>query len=112
MQPMSKAEVKAFAIPPMKRVMFSQRHYEAIAHAMRKSWPHNKTTLSNEAAQFAKTVDCLSNVFAKDNPKFNREMFLAACYMTPEKSEKFKPDYIGARALLSDLVNKIKTGEI
>lgn len=112
MQPMSRAEVKAFATPPMKKAMFNRRHYEAIAHAMQKSRPHNKTVFSNEAAQFANTVDCLSDVFAKDNPKFNREMFLAACYITPEKSEKFKPDYIGARALLSDLVNKIKTGEI
>ena len=111
MQPMSKAEVKAFAIPPMKKVMFSRRHYEAIAHALRNARPE-KHWDANKHAQFLITVDRLSNAFAEDNPKFNREKFLAACYMTPEKSEKFKPDYIGARALLSDLVNKIKTGEI
>ena len=74
--------------------------------------PAQKNWDLKQARTIFKTVDCFSDVFAKDNPKFNREMFLAACYMTPEKSEKFKPDYIGARALLSDLVNKIKTGEI
>src|SRR5262249_40517609 len=70
--------------PPARRrgkggtAMFSKRHYEAIALAMQEAKPL-PSWCANKHAQWTVTVAHLANMFGRDNGRFNRERFEAAC---------------------------------
>ena len=59
--------------------MFQHRHYEAIAEIMADI---NRSIYLGEIAEgeaFAVVDIALRNMFAEDNPKFNRERYIKAC---------------------------------
>lgn len=64
--------------------MFTKRHYKAIAEVLRANQPDRPVSTSCEGhrARFDKhrsIVGKLAALFANDNPRFNRDRFLAAC---------------------------------
>ena len=63
----------------MKRPMFQQRHYEAVATVMRHERlqvpPYYEGRQQWEAVMFGMT-----NLFEEDNLHFSREKFESACY--------------------------------
>ena len=69
----------------MKRPMFQQRHYEAIARVMSyerlRMPPYYEGRQQWEAVMFG-----LTNLFEEDNPNFDREKFESACYQESRSS--------------------------
>ena len=57
--------------------MFERRHYEAIAKTL--AGGNN-----GDMATFHAAHD-LADMFERDNPRFNRARFLAACGLKPEE---------------------------
>lgn len=59
----------------------SKKDYQAIARAIHevKTRADVRPDSGALAALLADTVDALSDVFATDNPRFDRERFLEAC---------------------------------
>jgi len=57
---------------------FAKRHYEAIALAMHEAYPMNWNDPARLGGWRAVRHE-LANLFAGDNPRFNRERFVAAC---------------------------------
>ena len=59
--------------------MFTKQHYKAIAEIIKDekdNWGSNPTQVHIAIAEIAKD---LAAYFAKDNPHFDRQKFLAAC---------------------------------
>ena len=59
--------------------MFQHRHYEAIAEIISDI---NRSIYLGEIAEgeaFAVVDIAIRNMFAEDNPKFNRERYIKAC---------------------------------
>lgn len=57
---------------------FAKRHYEAIATAMQEACP-DPSWDANKRAQWDVCVSRLADTFARDNGRFNRNRFIAAC---------------------------------
>ena len=55
---------------------FAKRHYIVIAEVLREAVSTGQSSLFPE---FANTVDTLSHLFARDNPRFSRDRFFDAC---------------------------------
>jgi hypothetical protein len=55
------------------RTKFAKRHYEAIALAMQDA----RRLPTND--QWQCVVNCLADVFARDNGQFQRDRFISAC---------------------------------
>jgi hypothetical protein len=63
-----------------EEIMFTKRHYERIA----KKFAAEKIAGNTESAMMVNEARAdiakeLADMFAEDNPRFNREMFLKAC---------------------------------
>ena len=58
--------------------MFTRQHYAKIATAFRTVAEERGQLYSEEQGIFDEIVDNLVSVFEKDNPHFNREVFLFA----------------------------------
>ena len=58
--------------------MFTRQHYVKIATAFRTVAEERGWLYSEEQDLFDEIVDNLISVFEKDNPNFNREVFLFA----------------------------------
>jgi hypothetical protein len=63
---------------PENVIMFSKRHYEAIALVMQDSMPEAHWD-PNKRAQWIVTRDRLAETFRRDNYLFKEERFKAAC---------------------------------
>lgn len=60
--------------------MFSKRHYEALAAAMRDAKPAGQSEDEDAAeTQWITDVEEIASVFMADNPKFDSTKFLKAC---------------------------------
>lgn len=60
--------------------MFNKRHYEAIAEIMQHHCPYPKIVGNDELnAAWIGVRNELADMFARDNSRFQRERFLAAC---------------------------------
>lgn len=61
-------------------IMFTKQHYVATATALRQL-KHVFTYNVEDGGYFlwAKTVEKFSDLFEKDNPKFDTALFLASC---------------------------------
>jgi len=53
---------------------FQKRHYELIAEAIKRAIDTHHVSIET-----AHILDKLSNLFASDNPEFDRERFITAC---------------------------------
>jgi hypothetical protein len=60
----------------LARTKFAKRHYEAIALAMQDA---RFRLRSSSLDQWQYTINCLANLFAEDNGRFQRERFISAC---------------------------------
>jgi len=60
---------------------FAKRHYEAIAETLQEVNPDRfvSTRIPERRVEFANTVRALADLFARDNGRFNRNRFIAAC---------------------------------
>jgi hypothetical protein len=70
-----------------EEIMFTKRHYERIAKTISDAGNKYAATIAEGAVSAtAKTIAVdLADMFEKDNPRFNRKMFLAACDVTEVK---------------------------
>jgi len=63
-------------------VMFKQRHFEALAQLMQDLRPSSLVSIERgkgKHAQYTLTLNSLGNLFARDNPMFDRGRFERAC---------------------------------
>ena len=61
-------------------VMFQQRHFEALAQLMQDLRPSSLVSIEpDKHAQYTLTLNSLCNLFARDNPMFDRGRFERAC---------------------------------
>ena len=62
---------------------FQQRHFEAIAEAIQRAEGEQRARRLSNLSDRLITIDCvkreLSNLFASDNPHFDRGRFERAC---------------------------------
>ena len=63
---------------------FQKRHYEAIALVMQQTYPPKQSWVMQEAHATAINqwmIDCegIADMFASDNPAFNRANFIQRC---------------------------------
>lgn len=58
---------------------FSKRHYKEVAGVLRHCVPGEKPGDLQAKEQWKWMVVCFADILAKDNPKFNRALFLLAC---------------------------------
>ena len=58
------------------RTKFAKRHYEAIALAMQDA---RFRLRSSSLDQWQCTIQCLANMLAEENGRFQRERFIRAC---------------------------------
>ena len=58
------------------RNKFAKRHYEAIATAMQDA---RFRLRSSSLDQWQCTIQCLANMLAEDNGRFQRDRFISAC---------------------------------
>ena len=74
--------------------MFTKRHYEQIAETIRQTKANGGRTFVEVPEIMVpnavngvrnKIATELADMFGKDNPRFNRKMFLAACDVTEVK---------------------------
>lgn len=60
--------------------MFTRKHYEAVAEIIKERSKHYADMGRYGCANGAGSVgDKLADLFEKDNPRFDRDRFLAAC---------------------------------
>jgi hypothetical protein len=60
--------------------MFTQRHYRAVASMMQTAHPEPTATFYPELVeQWRVTIDAMADTFKRDNSKFRRDLFEAAC---------------------------------
>lgn len=61
--------------------MMTRKHYETIAQAINEELVQVILTTSDPHWYFSGCfIGRLADMFEKDNPRFNRERFVAACY--------------------------------
>jgi len=60
----------------LPRNRFAKRHYEAIAQAMQDA---RFRLRAGALDQWQCTIQCLANMLAEDNGRFQRERFISAC---------------------------------
>ena len=53
--------------------MMTRKHYVAVAEII-KAFPHGSPTASQ-----AKLIEAFADMFAQDNPRFDRGVFVEAC---------------------------------
>ena len=66
----------------VSRPSFTAKHYEAIAAELRANVVDDapNDAASERALGFRIAVQALANLFADDNPRFNRDRFIAATF--------------------------------
>jgi hypothetical protein len=82
--------VSFLAIMPATKgeeIMFTKRHYERIARTVAETGGKYEATVAGAAVDATREYIAkeLADLFAEDNPRFNRKMFLAACDVTEVK---------------------------
>lgn len=61
--------------------MFARKHYKAIAEIIKQAKPSFNSTRMNMGETWCcmRIARDLTDYFAKDNPRFDRDKFLSAC---------------------------------
>ena len=61
---------------------FQKRHYEAIADVLRTIHKDQQVAIFTDPIDTSKLIRRIGDMFAGDNPRFDRARFVAACHLT------------------------------
>lgn len=68
--------------------MFTREHYEAIAATMRGEFPMSADVTYAAIAEWGRIVKALAETFSRDNPTFEGDKFIRACFPDPDEIQK------------------------
>lgn len=73
--------------------MFTRPHHNALAAALKEAVRQADSVEVGDGARIA--VECVRDMLARYNPRFDRDRFMAACGLQPNGKPEFHPGHGG-----------------